>query len=399
VLFIDLDHFKKINDSHGHEAGDQLLLGAATRMKDLLRDVDTLARLGGDEFIIVLGGPLTPDSVSAVAVRLVESLQQPYQLNGVTAHSGASVGVALFPDDGLDAATLLRHADMAMYAAKREGRNNFQFFSPAMNAATHEHVMLENRMWTALENGAFELYLQAQVRLDTGRVIGAEVLLRWHDPELGSVEPSRFIPIAEESGLIQPLGDWVLARSMALLSEWQREGLGGLRLAVNLSARQFTGGALVARLDQLLAQYPIDPSQLELEITETAAMRDAENTRALLRQLRTRGFKLAIDDFGTGYSSLAYLKLFAIDRIKIDRAFVRDIETNPNDAAIVGATIGLAHSLGLSVVAEGVETQAQWGFLRDKRGDEAQGYLFGRPMPAAEFREFLKEREQPVPDP
>jgi diguanylate cyclase (GGDEF)-like protein/PAS domain S-box-containing protein len=399
VLFIDLDHFKKINDSHGHEAGDQLLLGAATRMKDLLRDVDTLARLGGDEFIIVLGGPLTPDSVSAVAVRLVDSLQQPYQLNGITAHSGASVGVALFPEDGLDAATLLRHADMAMYAAKREGRNNFQFFSPAMNAATHEHVMLENRMWAALEHGGFELYLQAQVALDTGRIIGAEVLLRWHDAELGEVEPSRFIPIAEESGLIQPLGDWVLARSMALLSEWRREGLGNLRLAVNLSARQFTGGALIARLDQLLAQHPIDPSQLELEITETAAMRDAENTRALLRQLRARGFKLAIDDFGTGYSSLAYLKLFAIDRIKIDRAFVRDIETNPNDAAIVGATIGLAHSLGLSVVAEGVETLAQWGFLRDKRGDEAQGYLFGRPMPAAEFRASLKERALPVPGP
>jgi predicted signal transduction protein with EAL and GGDEF domain len=368
-------------------------------MKDLLRDVDTLARLGGDEFIIVLGGPLSPDSVSAVAMRLVESLQQPYQLNGVTAHSGASVGVALFPEDGLDAATLLRHADMAMYAAKREGRNNFQFFSPAMNAAAHEHLMLENRMWTALENGGFELHLQAQVRLDTGRVIGAEMLLRWHDAELGDVEPSRFIPIAEESGLIQPLGDWVLARSMAQLDEWQREGLGGLRLAVNLSARQFTGGALIAHLDQLLVQHPIDPSRLELEITETAAMRDPENTRVLLRQLRARGFKLAIDDFGTGYSSLAYLKLFAIDRIKIDRGFVRDIETNPNDAAIVDATISLAHSLGLSVVAEGVETHAQWGFLRDKHGDEAQGFLFARPMPAAEFRDFLRKQVLPVPDP
>jgi diguanylate cyclase (GGDEF)-like protein/PAS domain S-box-containing protein len=399
VLFIDLDHFKKINDSHGHQAGDQLLLGAAIRMKDLLRDVDTLARLGGDEFIIVLGGPLTPDSVTAVAVRLVESLQEPYQLGGITAHSGASVGVALFPEDGADAATLLRHADMAMYAAKREGRNNFQFFSPEMNAATHEHLMLENRMWFALEHGGFEVHLQAQVQLDTGRVIGAEMLLRWHDPELGQVEPSRFIPIAEESGLILPLGDWVLARAMALLAEWQHQGLGQLRLAVNLSARQFSGGSLVARLDQLLAQHRIDPALLELEITETAAMRDPENTRVLLRQLRARGFKLAIDDFGTGYSSLAYLKLFAIDRIKIDRAFVRDIETNPNDAAIVGATIGLAHSLGLAVVAEGVETQAQWGFLRDKHGDEAQGYLFGRPMPAAEFREFFKAQAQPVPGP
>ena len=398
VLFIDLDHFKKINDSLGHAAGDKLLVGAAARMKDLLRDVDTLARLGGDEFIIVLAGPLTPDSVTGVAVRLVESLSQPYQLGGHTAHSGASVGVALFPDDGEDAGTLLRHADMAMYAAKREGRNNFQFFSPAMNAATHEHLLLENRMWSALSAEGFELHLQAQVSLQTGRVIGAEVLLRWHDSELGSVEPSRFIPVAEESGMIVPLGDWVLARTMALLAEWQREGLDHLRLAVNLSARQFSGASLIERLDELVAHYGIDPALLELEITESAAMRDPENTRQLLRQLRTRGFKLAIDDFGTGYSSLAYLKLFAIDRIKIDRGFVKDIEHNPNDAVIVAATIGLAHSLGLAVVAEGVETQAQWGFLREKRGDEAQGYLFARPMPAAEFREFIRRQAQTVPD-
>ncbi|HBI71407.1 MAG TPA: diguanylate cyclase, partial [Massilia sp.] len=397
VLFIDLDHFKKINDSLGHAAGDKLLMGAAERMKDLLRDVDTLARLGGDEFIIVLAGPLTPDSVTGVAVRLVESLSQPYQLAGHTAHSGASVGVALFPDDGEDAATLIRHADMAMYAAKREGRGNFQFFSPAMNAATHEHLLLENRMWSALNAEGFSLHLQAQVALDTGRVIGAEVLLRWHDSELGSVEPSRFIPVAEESGMIVPLGDWVLAQAMALLAEWQREGLDHLRLAVNLSARQFSGGALLERLDQLVARYGIDPARLELEITETAAMRDPENTRQLLRELRTRGFKLAIDDFGTGYSSLAYLKLFAIDRIKIDRGFVKDIEHNPNDAVIVAATIGLAHALGLAVVAEGVETQAQWGFLRDKLGDEAQGYLFARPMPASEFREFIRRQAQPVP--
>jgi len=397
VLFIDLDHFKKINDSLGHAAGDQLLVGAAERMKDLLRDVDTLARLGGDEFIIVLAGPLTPDSVTGVAVRLVESLSQPYQLGGHTAHSGASVGVALFPEDGEDAATLIRHADMAMYAAKREGRGNFQFFSPAMNAATHEHLLLENRMWSALRAEGFSLHLQAQVALDTGRVIGAEVLLRWNDSELGSVEPSRFIPVAEESGMIVPLGDWVLAQAMALLAEWRREGLDHLRLAVNLSARQFSGSTLIERLDELVARYGIDPALLELEITETAAMRDPENTRQLLRQLRARGFKLAIDDFGTGYSSLAYLKLFAIDRIKIDRGFVKDIEHNPNDAVIVAATIGLAHALGLAVVAEGVETEAQWGFLRDKLGDEAQGYLFARPMPAGEFREFIRRPTQPVP--
>jgi EAL domain-containing protein (putative c-di-GMP-specific phosphodiesterase class I) len=254
-------------------------------------------------------------------------------------------------------------------------------------------------MWLALERGGFEVHLQAQVALDTGRVIGAEALLRWNDAELGSVEPARFIPIAEESGLILPLGDWVLGRAMALLAEWQHEGLAGLRLAVNLSARQFGGDSLLARLDQLLAQYRIDPSLLELEITESAAMRDPENTRTLLRQLRARGFKLAIDDFGTGYSSLAYLKLFAIDRIKIDRGFVKDIEHDPNDAAIVGATIGLAHSLGLAVVAEGVETHAQWDFLRDKHSDEAQGYLFGRPMPAREFGDLVRAQALPAPGP
>jgi diguanylate cyclase (GGDEF)-like protein/PAS domain S-box-containing protein len=396
VLFIDLDHFKKINDSFGHHAGDRLLVEASSRMKPLLRDVDLLGRLGGDEFVIVLAGPLTPDSVSAVALRLVQALSAPYQLEGATVHSGASVGVALFPDDGDNGALLLRHADTAMYAAKREGRGNFQFFSPAMNAATHEHLLLENRMWSALEREGFDLHLQAQVALETGRVIGAEVLLRWHDPELGAVAPARFIPIAEECGLILPLGDWVLARAMQLLAEWQAGGLGGLRLAVNLSARQFGGEALLARLDQLLGQHRIDPSRLELEITETAAMRDPEHTRQLLRQLRARGFRLAIDDFGTGYSSLAYLKLFAIDRIKIDQGFVRDIETNPNDAVIVAATIALAHSLGLAVIAEGVETEAQRSFLRDKRGDEGQGYLFGRPMPAREFADFVRRQVQPV---
>jgi diguanylate cyclase (GGDEF)-like protein/PAS domain S-box-containing protein len=396
ILFIDLDHFKKINDSQGHQAGDQLLVAAAHRMKELLRDVDTLARLGGDEFIIVLGGPLTPDSVTQVAVRLVQSLSTPYQLGGISVHSGASVGVAMFPDDGADAPTLLRHADTAMYAAKREGRGNFQFFSEAMNAATHAHLMLENRMWTALDADGFDIYLQAQVDIHSGRVVGAEVLLRWNDPELGAIEPSRFIPIAEECGLILPLGDWVLARTMDLLDDWRRmgNGMSRLRLAVNLSARQFSGGALLARLDQLLGQHHIDPHLLELEITETAAMQDPEHTRQLLRELRARGFTLAIDDFGTGYSSLAYLKLFAIDRIKIDRGFVQDIETNPNDAVIVAATIGLAHSLGLSVVAEGVETHAQWGFLKEKKGDEAQGYLFAKPMPQVDFCAFMRERAE-----
>jgi diguanylate cyclase (GGDEF)-like protein/PAS domain S-box-containing protein len=399
VIFIDLDRFKLINDTYGHEAGDQLLVAASRRMAELLRrDIDTLARLGGDEFVIVLGGPLTPETVTTVAVRLVHSLAQPYELAGATVYSGSSVGVALFPDDGADASTLMRNADTAMYAAKRAGRGNFQFFSEAMNATTHEHLRLESRMRAALAEGRLELHLQPQIALATGRVVGAEMLLRWNDSELGQVEPTRAIAVAEESGLILALGDWVLGRAMALLAEWNRAGI-ELRLAVNLSARQFASSSLLARLDLLLAENLIDPACLELEITETAAMRDPENTRRLLDQLHQRGLKLAIDDFGTGYSSLAYLKLFPIDLIKIDCAFVKDIESDPNDAAIVAATIGLAHTLGLGVLAEGVETQGQWDFLHDRRSDEAQGFLFAPAMPPAEFLAFLKERAQPVPGP
>ncbi|NRR34255.1 EAL domain-containing protein [Oxalobacteraceae bacterium] len=394
VLFIDLDHFKKINDSHGHQTGDLLLVAVAQRLQELLRAVDTIARLGGDEFIVLTGGGATPADTSTIAVRIVDALSAPYLLQGKTVHSGASVGVAMFPDDGDDPSTLLRHADTAMYAAKARGRGNFQFFSAAMNAATHERLLLENRLWQALEQHEFELYLQPQVSLADRRIIGAEALLRWHHPQLGMVGPDRFIPIAEESGLILPLGDWVLQRAVAILAGWRSRGLGGLRLAVNLSARQCNGVGLLPQLDRLVAEHGIDPALLELEITESAAMQDPERSRTLLRSLRERGFKVAIDDFGTGYSSLSYLKLFAIDRIKIDRGFVKDIETDPNDAVIVTATIGLAHALGLTVVAEGVETAAQCEFLRKGHCDEAQGYLFARPMPLADFELLLASRKE-----
>ncbi|MCC6070765.1 EAL domain-containing protein [Massilia sp. GCM10020059] len=391
LLFLDLDHFKKINDSMGHQAGDMLLVAVAQRLRELLRDVDVIARLGGDEFIVVMEGELTPELVGAVAVRIVQSLATPYDIGGKIVHSGASVGCAMFPGDADSAETLMRHADTAMYAAKSEGRGNFQFFSQAMNAATHERVMMENRLWLALGEKQFELYLQPQVSLDTGEVVGAEALLRWHHPELGMVAPGRVIPIAEESNLIHAVGDWVLVRAIEVLAEWRRDGMETLRLAVNLSARQVQGRELLPRLDQLIARAGIDPALLELEITESTAMRDPESTRGLLRQLRERGIHVAIDDFGTGYSSLSYLKLFAIDRIKIDRGFVTDIETDANDAAIVTATVGLAHSLGLTVVAEGVETAYQSSFLRSRGCDEAQGYLFARPMPADQFRSFMQE--------
>ncbi|QCP12877.1 EAL domain-containing protein [Pseudoduganella umbonata] len=384
VMFLDLDHFKKINDTHGHQTGDQLLLAVAQRLREVSGEVDTIARLGGDEFIVVTGH-VTSDEAGHMAARIVDMLARPYPLQGQAVHSGTSVGIAMYPVDGEDANTLLQHADTAMYAAKSRGRGNFQFFSRDMNAATHERLLLESRLWQALEQQEFELYLQPQIDLASGAVIGAEALLRWHHPELGTVGPDRFIPIAEESGLILPLGEWVLQRAIDLLAHWQTIGLGHLRLAVNLSARQCQGHGLLAQLDRMLAEAGVDPALLELEITESAAMQDPERSRALLQGLRTRGIRVAIDDFGTGYSSLSYLKLFELDRIKIDRGFVKDIESDPNDAAIVSATIGLAHALGLDVIAEGVETIAQADFLRAHHCDEAQGYLFARPMPAAEF--------------
>ncbi|RZT05905.1 PAS domain S-box-containing protein/diguanylate cyclase (GGDEF) domain-containing protein [Duganella sp. CF402] len=390
VLFIDLDHFKKINDTHGHATGDLLLVAVSQRLQELLREVDTIARLGGDEFIVVTDGAITPDEASNIAVRIVDALTTPYHLQGKTVHSGASVGVAMFPDDGEDAGTLMRHADTAMYAAKSQGRGNFQFFSEDMNTATHERLMLENRLWQALEQNEFELYLQPQIELATQRIIGAEALLRWHHPELGMVGPDRFIPIAEESGLILPLGDWVLQRAISLLDSWRTPELAHLRLAVNLSARQCHGPGLLPHLDRLLHSQGVNPALLELEITESAAMQDPERSRALLVELRSRGIKVAIDDFGTGYSSLSYLKLFELDRIKIDRGFVKDIESDPDDAVIVAATIALAHSLGLEVIAEGVETEAQRDFLRAKQCDEAQGYLFARPMPVAQFEAMVR---------
>jgi diguanylate cyclase (GGDEF)-like protein/PAS domain S-box-containing protein len=385
VMFIDLDHFKKINDTHGHQTGDLLLLAVANRLRDMLREVDTIARLGGDEFIIVTDCDITPEAASTVAVRIVEALAAPFVLAEKTIHTGTSVGVAMYPADGDDSATLLRHADTAMYAAKSQGRGNFQFFSSAMNRFTHERLLMENRLSQALERQEFELYLQPQVATASGRIIGAEALLRWHHPELGLITPDRFIPIAEESGLILPLGDWVLRRAAQLLAAWRTQGLGHLRLAVNLSARQCRGTSLLPLLDKLLADNGIAPALLELEITESAAMQDPESSRLLLKELRSRGIKVAIDDFGTGYSSLSYLKLFELDRLKIDRSFVKDIESDPNDAVIVTATIALAHSLGLEVTAEGVETEAQRTFLCGRGCETAQGYLFAKPMPVEQF--------------
>lgn len=389
LMFIDLDHFKKINDSLGHHTGDRLLIEASARLKALLPPNAIIARLGSDEFIVALPD-IVDTMLKAIAHDIVTVMRDPFQIDNQRVLSGASIGIARFPFDGDDADTLLRNADAAALAAKLQGRGRFQFFTAELNAAAQERLLMENRIWLALERGEFELYLQPQYKLANREMVGAEVLLRWHHPELGPIPPDYFIPIAEESGLILPLGEWVLESALRILADWQARGLQPLRLAVNLSARQCHSGTVLTCLDRLVTETRVDLRWLEIEITETAAMQDPEQTRELLQQLRQRGIRVAIDDFGTGYSSLNYLKLFEIDRIKIDRSFVKDIENDENDAVIASATIALGHTLGLEVIAEGVETEAQCVFLNHELCDEGQGYLFGKPMSIAQFEHLLQ---------
>ncbi len=389
LMFIDLDHFKKINDSLGHHAGDQLLVQAGARLQQLLPQAAIIARLGNDEFIIVFTEPGAVAQVGELAHSIIAVLREPFEIQGERLQSGASIGISCFPEDGSDGDTLLRNADAAVLAAKQLGRGQVQLFTAELNAVAQERLRMENRIWQALEHGEFELYLQPQLHLASRQIIGAEALLRWHHPELGFIPPDRFIPIAEESGLILPLGEWVLEKALHILADWQRRKMPSLRLAVNLSARQCHSGTLLACVDRLQVETGVNLQWLEMEITETAAMQDPEQTRELLRQLRRRGIKVAIDDFGTGYSSLNYLKLFEIDRIKIDRSFVKDIENDQNDAVIASATIALAHTLGLEVLAEGIETEAQCAFLNHELCDEGQGYLFGKAVPVAEFEAQL----------
>ncbi len=396
LMFVDLDHFKKINDTLGHHAGDQLLVQAAARLQQLLPEAALIARLGNDEFIIVITDPAAVEHVGTLAQNIISALRAPFEIQGERLQSGASIGISRYPEDGSDGDTLLRNADAAVLAAKQQGRGKHQLFTAELNAAQQERLQMENRIWLALERSEFELYLQPQLHLASRQIIGAEALLRWRHPELGFIAPDRFIPIAEESGLILPLGEWVLERALRILADWQRRQMPPLRLAVNLSARQCHSGTLIACVDRLQAETQVNLHWLEMEITETAAMQDPEQTRELLRQLRQRGIQVAIDDFGTGYSSLNYLKLFEIDRIKIDRSFVKDIENDENDAVIASATIALAHTLGLEVLAEGIETEAQCAFLNHELCDEGQGYLFGKAVPLAEFEARLAADTQPA---
>ena len=389
LLFIDLDRFKDVNDTLGHALGDDLLCQFSQRLVGCVRNRDTIGRLGGDEFALILVDPDDQHSAAAVASQLRSVLQPAFVLPGHELNVTASIGIAMYPADAGDAPTLLKYADTAMYRAKEAGRDACRFFTPEMNAHAQRRLELENALRRAVDNGEFVLHYQPKVDIRSGRITGAEALLRWNRPGVGMVPPAEFIPLLEETGLIVRVGAWVIDTVCKQLALWARTMPAPPVVAINVSARQFAAGQLEARVNDALQASGIEADRLELEITEGSLMLDVERSVQTLRNLKRRGVQIAIDDFGTGYSSLAYLKKFPIDTLKIDIAFIRDVTTNPDDAAIVRAIIGMAHSLGMDVIAEGVETEAQLAHLRRNRCDQVQGYYFSRPVAVGEFERML----------
>ncbi len=392
VIFLDLDRFKTINDSLGHAVGDELLREVASRLRDSVRESDIVARLGGDEFVVVLTEVDDATSAARIADKILHALAQPYRGEKEALHTTASIGLAFYPDDGGDGNTLMKNADTAMYHAKSLGRNNIQFFTAEMNQAAMKRLTMDHDLRVAVETGQFELHYQPQFDSRNGRIVGFEALARWRHPRGEQVSPAEFIPIAEETGLILPLGEWVLDEACRQLREWRDAGIADVGMAVNLSAHQLHSPILLTHVARALEKYGLEGADLELEITESVAMHNPDASISQLKALRDLGVRLSIDDFGTGYSSLSYLKLLPIHTLKLDQSFVRDIERDSNDMAICTATIALAHSLGLAVTAEGVETRAQRQFLAAHDCDFMQGYLFSRPLPAASVLAFIQGR-------
>ena len=385
VLFLDLDGFKRVNDSLGHPVGDRLLQSVATRLLVSVRAADTVSRQGGDEFVILLPDVAGAADVAALAEKLLRAVADPHDIEPHDLHIGVSIGASLYPDDGLDAETLIKNADTAMYQAKEEGRQTFRFFTPAMSERAIERQTVEEALRRALERDELILHYQPQIDVRSGAITGAEALIRWRHPSRGLLSPDAFIPVAEESGLMIPIGAWVLREACAQAQAWRRAGLPAITMAVNVSAVEFGNKAFLAGILDALGDTGFDPRSLELELTESMLMRHAESAVAVLGAMRDIGARVAIDDFGTGYSSLSYLTRFPVDALKIDRSFIRQLGSDRSNAIIVHTIIGMAHALDLRVIAEGVETADQLRFLSRRRCEEAQGYLFSRPAPAADF--------------
>ena len=391
VAVLDLDRFKLINDSLGHRAGDQLLCEVAARLKGAIRAVDSIARLGGDEFVIIFDGPMTHAQSMEMGTRLLKVMEPSTRLLGIDVHVSPSIGIAFYPRDGATIDTLLAHADAAMYHAKERGRNNVQCYTESMGTVTQERVKLESELHEALRTGQFELHYQPKVDTATGRINSAEALIRWRHPQRGLLLPADFIPVADECGLLDAIGEWVLHEACRQGSIWQQRGPRALRVAVNLAPSQFRLMDLVGQIRRALESSGLDPGLLEIELTETAVMSDAEESVHILEAISRMGVLVSVDDFGTGYSSMSYLRRFPIDKLKIDRCFVEQMTARPEDASIVGAIISLAHSLRLKVIAEGVETPEQLQLLAQLGCDQYQGFYFSPALVPAKFEQLLRE--------
>lgn len=393
VVFLDIDHFKFVNDSLGHNTGDKLLKEVAARLTQTVRDGDTVARLGGDEFILILNDQTGQDVIYRAMQRIINKVAEPINVDGHELLVTCSAGISLYPQDGPDVETLLRNADAAMYRAKEKGRNNFQFYTAEMNQQVNERLKMENGLRRALERKEFELYYQPRIDVRTGAAVGCEALLRWRHPERGLLLPERFIALAEETGLIVPIGEWVLRTACARACAWQKRKSLPVSVSVNLSSRQFKQEALAAAVAAALEESGLDPRLLEMELTESLVMHDTEAAIHVLTRLREIGVELSVDDFGTGYSSLSYLTRLPISALKIDQSFVHDVRQcdSPDQGIVAQAIISLGHNLKLKVVAEGVETDAQFEFLKKHGCDEVQGFRFGKPLPADEFEKFLSD--------
>jgi diguanylate cyclase (GGDEF)-like protein/PAS domain S-box-containing protein len=392
VIFVDLDGFKRINDSLGHSAGDDLLRRVADRIRSCLREADTVARFGGDEFVVLVPGIASSDDAERIGDKLLKAMRTPFGIDRRRLEITASLGISVYPGDGRDGRALLRNADRAMYRAKEGGRDNLQLYKAALSPAALERLALERQLRDAMGQGDLVVHYQPFVDLESGEIRGAEALIRWQHPSLGLLEPSEFVSLAESSGLIVPIGRWILRTACEQARSWRTRGHPGLRIAVNLSSREFLQPDLVETVRETLQNVGLDSTSLDLEITESSALHNPERVVDTLSDLRSLGVTIAMDDFGTGYSSLSHLRSLPIDRLKIDQSFVRDVANHRGDAAIATAVIAMAHSLGMSVVAEGVETVPQLAFLRARQCDEMQGYLVSRPLPPDQFTEFLSWR-------